>query len=91
MNNENKYALTIKIIDNKTGETVYDEQCDAIIYGLGRNDGKGCSGTHFHCTVGAGLSAIVAAENQKNEALSESRELAFAYAITQMGEEKNEN
>lgn len=91
MDNENKYALTIKIIDNKTGETVYNEQCDAIIYGLGRNDGKGCSGTHFRCKVGAALSAIVAAENQKEEAFIESRELAFAYAITQTGEENNEN
>lgn len=91
MDNENKYALTIKIIDNKTGETVHNEQCDAIIYGLGRNDGKGCSGTHFCGTVGAGLSAIVAAENQKKEAFIKSRELAFAYTIIKMGEKNNEN
>lgn len=91
MNNENKYALTIKIIDNKTGETVYTEQCDAIIYGLGRNGGKGCNGVDFRGTVGAALSAIVSAENEKNEVLSKSRELAFAYAITQTGEENNEN
>ena len=91
MDNKSKYAITVKIIDNKTGETVLDKQCDAIIYGLGHNDGKGCSGIHFRCKVGAALSAIVAAENEKNEVLSKSRELTFAYAITQTGEENNGN
>ena len=81
-----KKTLNIKITVLETGEELINEDTNAIICGIGDNDGEGAVMSNINGNLKAVLGALDAVEKAKEQTIKDNPKLEFVTMIKEMVE-----